>query len=348
MTSAESALRFFPGGLEQTPAPPGVNPVGAPPPPPLRADARGPNPACVRLASSGPSVRIGESRVGVGQPVYVIAEIGINHNGSFDLAVKLIEGAVRAGCNAVKFQKRTPELCVPPEQWNIERDTPWGRMTYLDYKRKIELGEREFAGIERVCKSLGIPWFASCWDPQSIEFIERFDPPCHKVASASLTDEELLGALRRTGRPLILSTGMSTADEIDGAVDFLGTDDLLIAHATSTYPCPVEELNLRMIQTLGRWYPECPIGYSGHETGLAPTWAAVALGATFVERHVTLDRAMWGTDHAASVEIGGLSRLVEQIRDIEGSLGDGIKRVYPSEIPIKNKLRRVSAPVATP
>jgi N-acetylneuraminate synthase len=290
-----------------------------------------------------PRVRIGERWVGEGEPVFVIAEIGINHNGSLDLAVKLIEGAVRAGCDAVKFQKRTPELCVPREQWGIERETPWGRMSYLDYKRRIEFGEREFIAIDRVCRTLGVPWFASCWDPQSVEFMERFAPPCYKIASASLTDHELLRGLRRTTRPLIASTGMSTALEIDAAVELLGSEELLVAHATSTYPCPVDELNLRMIQTLKEWYPECPIGYSGHETGLAPTWAAVALGATFVERHITLDRAMWGTDHAASVELGGLVRLVEHIRDIERSLGDGVKRVYASEIPIRNKLRRVPA-----
>jgi N-acetylneuraminate synthase len=292
----------------------------------------------------GAAVRIGSRWVGENQPVYVIAEIGINHNGSLELAEKLIEGAAQAGCDAVKFQKRTPELCVPRDQWAIERDTPWGRMTYIDYKRRVEFGEREFTHIERVCRKLGMPWFASPWDVPSVEFLERFAPPCYKVASASLTDHELLAAMRETGRPLIMSTGMSTAREIDAAVEQVGTDDLLIAHATSTYPCPVDELNLRMIQTLKRWYPECPIGYSGHETGLAPTWAAVALGATFVERHITLDRAMWGTDHAGSVEIGGLGRLVDQIRDVERSLGDGVKRVYASEIPIRRKLRRHGSP----
>jgi N-acetylneuraminate synthase len=294
----------------------------------------------------GAAVRIGPRWVGENQPVYVIAEIGINHNGSLELAEKLIEGAALAGCDAVKFQKRTPELCVPRDQWAIERDTPWGRMTYIEYKRRIEFGEREFTHIERVCRRLAIPWFASSWDVPSVEFMERFAPPCYKVASASLTDDELLASLRETGRPLIISTGMSTAREIDSAVEQIGTDELLIAHATSTYPCPVDELNLRMIQTLKRWYPECPIGYSGHETGLAPTWAAVALGATFVERHITLDRAMWGTDHAGSVEIGGLGRLVDQIRDVERSLGDGVKRVYESEIPIRRKLRKQSSPRA--
>ena len=297
------------------------------------------------LSWSGPRVRIGGREVGEEQPVFVVAEIGINHNGSLELCEKLIEGAFRAGCDAVKFQKRTPELCVPLEQWNVMRDTPWGRMTYIDYKRKIEFGLPEFEQVDRVCRRLSIPWFASCWDIPSIELIERFDPPCYKAASASLTDHELLRAMKATGKPLMISTGMSSIEEIDAAVSAVGHKNLLIAHSTSTYPCPVHELNLRMIRTLKREYPRCPIGYSGHETGLAPTWAAVALGATFVERHITLDRAMWGTDHAASVELSGLERLVGQIRDVERAVGDGIKRVYDSELPIRAKLRRVPGAV---
>jgi len=291
-------------------------------------------------------VRIGDRPVGEGERVFVIAEIGINHNGSLEVARKLIDGAVLAGADAVKFQKRTPELCVPREQWQLERDTPWGRMSYLDYRRKVEFGEREYAAIDRHCRERGILWFASCWDEQAVDFMERFDPPCYKAASASLTDHELLRCKKATGRPLILSTGMSTIEEIHAAVSAAGRDELLIAHATSTYPCPVEQLNLKMIGTLRHLYPECPIGYSGHETGLAPTWAAVTLGACFVERHVTLDRAMWGSDQAASVEVGGLMRLVANIRDIERSLGDGIKRVYPGELPQIEKLRRVKTRLA--
>jgi N-acetylneuraminate synthase len=291
-------------------------------------------------AAREPVVSIADRAVGRGQPVYVIAEIGINHNGSLDICEKLIEGAVQAGCDAVKFQKRTPELCVPLEQWNVTRDTPWGRLTYIDYKRRIEFGHEEFVQIDRICRRLAVPWFASAWDVPSVEFLERFEPPCYKAASASLTDHSLLRVMKGTARPMILSTGMSTRDEIDAAVQAVGQERLLIAHATSTYPCPVDELNLRMICTLEHAYPSCPIGYSGHETGLAPTWAAVALGATFVERHITLDRAMWGTDHAASVELQGLVRLVAQIRDVEKAVGDGIKRVYASEEPVKRKLRR--------
>lgn len=291
-------------------------------------------------------VKIGNKLVGDGQPVFIIAEIGINHNGSLEIAKKMIDGAVHAGCDAVKFQKRTPEICVPKDQWNIERETPWGRMTYLEYRYKVEFNKEDYAEIDRYCKAKGILWFASCWDEPSVDFMEQFDPPCYKAASASLTDIELLKKKKSTGRPLIISTGMSTMEEIEAAVEAIGTDNLLIAHATSTYPCPPEELNLRMIHTLKAKYPMCPIGYSGHETGLATTWAAVALGATFIERHITLDRAMWGTDQAASVELGGLERLVANIRDIEKAMGDGIKRVYDSEIGPRKKLRRVQSTVS--
>lgn len=286
-------------------------------------------------------VQIENYAVGDGESVFVIAEIGINHNGSIEIAKQMIDGAVAAGCNAVKFQKRTPELCVPRDQWNIERDTPWGRMTYIAYRHKVEFTLEQYADIDRYCRERKILWTASCWDEEAVNFMEHFDPPFYKAASASLTDHDLLVAMKKTQRPLIISTGMSTMDEIEDAVELLGTDNLLIAHATSTYPCKVEELNLRMIPTLQSIYPTVPIGYSGHETGLVPTWAAVALGASFVERHITLDRAMWGTDQSASVEMGGLKRLVANIRDIEQSLGDGVKRVYEGEIPIRKKLRRV-------
>ncbi len=285
-------------------------------------------------------VKVADRWIGEGMPVFVIAEIGINHNGSLALAKKMIDGACFAGCDAVKFQKRTPELCVPREQWHVERDTPWGRMSYIEYRQRMEFGFEEFAEIDRHCRERGIIWFVSCWDEAAVDFIAQFDPPLYKAASASLTDHRLLQKMRQTGKPLMISTGMSTPEEIEQAVKATGTDNLLIAHSTSSYPCKPEELNLRMIQTLKQRFPNNPIGYSGHEIGLAPSWAAVALGATFLERHLTLDRAMWGTDQAASVEVMGMHRLVGNIRDIERSLGDGIKRVYDSEVAVLQKLRR--------
>lgn len=286
-------------------------------------------------------VKVGDRLIGEGEPVFIIGEIGINHNGSLETAKRLIDAAVFAGCDAVKFQKRTPELCVPYDQWTIERETPWGRMTYIDYKYKMEFGAAEYAAIDRYCRERGILWFASCWDEESVDFIEQFNPPLYKAASASLTDLPLLRRMQATGKPLMLSSGMSQMVEIETAVAHLDPFNLLLAHATSAYPCPVEQLNLRMILTLKHRYPDIPIGYSGHEVGLAPTWAAVALGATFVERHITLDRAMWGSDQAASVEVMGLHHLVRDIRDIEKALGDGIKRVYPAEEKMIKKLRRV-------
>lgn len=278
-------------------------------------------------------------QVGEGCPVYVIAEIGLNHNGDVELAKRLIDAAVLAGCDAVKFQKRTPELCVPPEQKDIPRETPWGIMTYLEYRHRVEFGRKEYAEIDRYCRERKIVWFASCWDEPSVDFIKEFDPPAYKVASASLTDAALIRHMVAAGKPVMLSTGMSTMPEIEAAVGLVPNSQLMLFHSTSTYPCPPAELNLRMIKTLQKRF-DCPIGYSGHEVGLQTTLAAVALGAQFVERHITLDRAMWGSDQAASVEPGGFARLVRDIRVIESAMGDGVKKVYDSEIPIRKKLRR--------
>ena len=286
-------------------------------------------------------IKVGARFIGDGHPVFIIGEIGINHNGSVEIAKKIIAGAKHAGCDAVKFQKRTPEICTPKDQWNIERDTPWGRMTYIDYRQKIEFGEKEYTEINNFCNEIGIVWFASCWDELAVDFIEQFNPPLYKTASASLTDFSLLDKHKKLNKPILMSTGMSTIEQIDKAVSFMDKNNLMVAHATSAYPCKNEELNLKMIETLKTKYPDIPIGYSGHEVGLAPTWAAVALGACLVERHITLDRAMWGTDQAASVEVGGMERLVGNIRDIENSLGDGIKKVYDSELGQIKKLRRV-------
>jgi len=286
-------------------------------------------------------IKIGDRMVGDGHPTYIVAEIGINHNGDVEIAKELIKSAHEAGVDAVKFQKRTPEICVPDHQKKQMRDTPWGYISYIEYRNKVEFDQEEYGQIDAYCKSLGIDWLASSWDIPSLEFIDSFNPPAHKVASALLTDHALLRAIKKTGKPVILSTGMSTMDEIEGAVKILDADNLLICHTTSSYPCPPEELNLQMIHTLKDRY-DCPIGYSGHEVGLVPSAIAVAMGACLVERHVTLDRAMWGSDQAASVEPHGVRTLVKYIRVTEKALGDGVKKVYDSEQSSLERLRRYS------
>jgi len=287
-------------------------------------------------------ITLGDRLVGDGHPVYVVAEIGINHNGDLEHAKRLIDAAMLAGVDAVKFQKRTPELCVPPEQRDKMRETPWGYISYMDYRYKVEFGEAEYEAIDQYCGERNLQWFVSVWDEPSVDFMEPYDPVCYKVPSASLTDHELLRKVKGTGRPMLISTGMSTMEQIEAAVEVIGTENLLINHATSTYPCEPEELNLQAIKTLQDKFP-VPIGYSGHEVGLIPTVVAVSLGACSIERHITLDRANWGSDQAASVEPGGIQRLVKYIRVTEQALGDGVKRVYESELESLEKLRRVKA-----
>jgi N-acetylneuraminate synthase len=284
-------------------------------------------------------VKIGDCMVGEGYPTCVVAEIGINHNGDVEIAKLLITAAKHAGVDAVKLQKRTPELCVPLEQQTQMRETPWGYITYLEYRKQMEFGEKEFEIIDRHCRQVGITWFASVWDEPSVDFLERYEPVCYKIPSASLTDLGLLRKIRATGRTKILSTGMSTMEQIRSAVAEIGEENLVITHATSTYPCEPDELNLRMITTLKEEF-NCPIGYSGHEVGLVPSAVAVALGACMVERHITLDRAMWGGDQAASVEPSGFEKLVKYVRVTEAALGDGVKKVYDSELPSLRKMRR--------
>ncbi len=284
-------------------------------------------------------IQIGNHLVGDGHACYVIAEIGINHNGDIDIAKKLIDVVCAAGGDAVKFQKRTVDVVYTPEELARPRESPFGE-TNGDLKRGLEFGQEEYEEIDRYCREKNIPWLASCWDEASVDFIAQFDVPCFKVASASLTDECLLEQIRSKGKPILLSTGMSRLEQVDRAVDCLGKQDLAILHSCSTYPAYYEELNLRVIQTLKQRYG-VPIGYSGHETGIPSSVAGVALGACIVERHVTLDRSMWGSDHAASLEPNGFTRLVRDIRLIETSMGDGVKRVIEREIPIMKKLRRV-------
>ena len=285
------------------------------------------------------TVRIGSIEVGRGLPCFVVAEIGINHNGDVEIAKKLIDVAAAAGCAAVKFQKRTVDVVYTVEELARVRESPFGE-TNGELKRGLEFDEDDYREIARHCRERGMLWFASCWDEASVDFMEAFDPPCYKIASASLTDDALLAYTRKQGRPVILATGMSTLKQIDHAVEVLGTDQLIILHACSTYPAHYDELNLRVIGQLSARYP-VPVGYSGHETGIPSSVAAVVMGACMVERHLTLDRSMWGSDQSASLEPNGMHRLIRDIRLVETSMGDGVKRVLDRELPIMEKLRRV-------
>ena len=284
-------------------------------------------------------VKIADKTVGDGFPCFIIAEIGINHNGSLLLAKKMIDIAVTTGCDAVKFQKRTVDVVYSKEELARERKSIFGN-TNGDLKRGLEFGKEEYNEIDKYCKQKGIMWFASCWDEQSVDFMEQFDTPCYKIASASLTDDNLLKHTKSKGKPILLSTGMSTMEQIRHAVSVLGEDNLILYHCTSTYPTNADEANLRVIETLRKEFT-CPIGYSGHERGVTPSVLAVALGANSVERHITVDRTNWGSDQAASLEMAGLYHLVRDVRQVPTLMGDGIKVVYKSELPIIEKLRRV-------
>lgn len=286
-------------------------------------------------------MKLGNTKLTKNSNAYIIAEIGINHNGNIDIAKKLIDVAKKAGCDAVKFQKRNPDVCVPEKQKSIMRETPWGYISYLDYKYKVEFEKEEYDIIDEYCKKNEIHWFASPWDVDSVNFLSQYNIPALKVPSASLNDKELLFAMAKTNIPIIISTGMSTQNEVDEAISILKDSELAVLHCVSTYPTPTNELNLNVIKTFQSKYPNFIIGYSGHETGLSTTYAAVAMGAKIIERHITLDRSMWGTDHSASIEPHGLKTLVSNIRDVESALGDGIKAVTPGEVPIREKLRRI-------
>lgn len=283
-------------------------------------------------------VIIGNKTISDDTPCFIIAEIGINHNGSIDLAKRMIDEAVMAGCDAVKFQKRTVTKVYTPEELDTYRPNYYGN-TNRDLKLGLELSYEDYCEIDKYCKTKKIMWFASCWDIDSVDFIEQFDVPCHKIASALLTDDEFLYKIKSTGKPVLLSTGMSTMEEIRHAVSILGEDNLVIYQCTSTYPTEHKEINLRVIEEFRKEF-SCPIGYSGHEKGLLPSILAVELGASSVERHITIDRTLWGSDQAASLEPEGLRRMVRDIREVKNILGNGKKIVYDSEIPVKNKLRK--------
>ncbi len=284
-------------------------------------------------------VKIGDKLVGDGSPCYIVGEIGINHNGDLGIARRLIDVASVAEADAVKFQKRSVDVVYTADELGKPRENPFGP-TNGHLKRGLEFGQDAYQHIDRYCKEKSVAWFASCWDEASVDFMEQFNPPAYKIASASLTDDNLLRHHRATKRPMIVSVGMSTLAQVDHAVEVLGTKDLILLHTTSAYPAKIADLNLRMIPVLRERYG-VPVGYSGHEVGLATSYAAVALGAAMVERHITLDRAMWGSDQAASVEPQGLMKLVRDTRAIELSLGDGVKKVSDDEVPIMKKLRRV-------
>ena len=286
-------------------------------------------------------MRIGDKQIGDENPIFIIAEIGINHNGDMNITKKLIDVAKDAGCDAVKFQKRTIDIIYSKEELARPRESPWGA-TNREQKEGLEFGKDEYAEINKYCKERDILWFASCWDKDSVDFIDQFDPPCYKIASASITDNNLLEHIAKKGKPIIISTGMSTTKEIDEAIRLLEkiTSDILIMHCTSTYPSVLNELNLKVITTLKKKY-KYPIGYSGHSTGIVPPVMAATLGAYAIEKHITLDRAMYGSDQPASIEPPGLKKMVSYIRGCQEALGDGMKKVYDSEIPIKEKLRKV-------
>jgi len=283
-------------------------------------------------------VQIGDKIIGDNHSCFIIAEIGINHNGDIELAKTLIDMAVKNGCDAVKFQKRTIDVVYSAQELAKERTSPFGN-TNGDLKRGLEFGIKEYTQIDEYCKSKGIIWFASCWDEEAVDFIDQFNPPCYKIASASLTDDNLLKYTKSKGRPILLSTGMSTMKQIEHAVKILGEKDLVLYHCTATYPTANEEINLKVIETFRKKF-NCPIGFSGHEKGIAPSLISAVLGANSVERHITIDRTLWGSDHAASLEPSGLFRMVRDIKMMPVLLGDGVKKVYESEVPIIQKLRR--------
>lgn len=287
------------------------------------------------------TIVINDHIIGGDNPVFMVAEIGINHNGSLEIAKKLIDASFACNWHCVKFQKRTPDLCVPENQRNVLRDTPWGRISYLEYRYKVEFGSTEYSYIDKYCTEKPIYWTVSVWDIPSLEFILNYEVPFIKIPSAKLTEHELLRLASQSGKPVILSTGMSTVEEIDKAVEILekhSKGNYILMHTNSAYPVPVEELNLRVINYLRDRY-KCVIGYSGHEYGLEPSVIAVSLGAKIIERHITLDHKMWGSDHAASLEVHAMDMLHKRIKEASKVLGDGVKRVTETELESRKRLR---------
>lgn len=286
-------------------------------------------------------IKLGDAIINETSVPYLIAEIGINHNGDIQIAKRLIDAANATGWNAVKFQKRCPDIAVPEAQKGVMRDTPWGRMTYLEYKKRIEFEKPEYDVINQYCSEKPMAWTASPWDMPSLEFLLQYDVPFIKIASATNDNRDILIEACKSGKPLIVSTGMSTLEEIDATVDLLekyGNGDYILLHTNSSYPAKEEELNLMVMNTLKERY-QCLVGYSGHEMNLEPTVVAAALGARVIERHVTLSHDMWGTDQKASLEIHAMDMLRKRIDSVVRAVGDGEKRIYEGEAAARTKLR---------
>lgn len=272
---------------------------------------------------------------------YFIGEIGINHNGDLQIAKKLIDAIFACNWDCAKFQKRNPDVAVPEKQKSVMRDTPWGRISYIEYKYKVEFGQKEYEYIDKYCKEKPVDWTASVWDIDSLNFLTQFDIPFIKIPSAKITNDELIIDSAKTQIPLCISTGMSTVEEIDKAVNLAKKygKPPIVMHCNSSYPTPHDEVNLKVIPFLSNRYPDCIIGYSGHEKGLEPTVIAIALGAKVIERHITLSHDMWGTDQESSLEVLAMDMLKKRSRDIRIILGSDKKTITKSEIPIRLKLR---------
>jgi len=286
------------------------------------------------------TIKIGNTVIGEDCPIYFIAEIGINHNGDMQIVKKLLDATYITGWNCAKFQKRTPSICVPEHQKNIMRSTPWGDMTYLDYRYRVEFEKEQYDYIDKYCREKPLHWTASVWDKKSLEFILNYDVPFVKIPSAKITDDEILYECARSGKPIFFSTGMSTFEEIDKAVNIVDkcTKEYVLFHTNSSYPAKHEELNLKFIETLKNRYG-CIIGYSGHEYDLEPSVVAAVLGAKIIERHITIDHNLWGSDQAASLEVDGMFKLYNRIADILPTLGNGQKVVTGSELETRKKLK---------
>lgn len=288
-----------------------------------------------------PSIHIGNRVIDDRSPIFFIGEIGINHNGDLQLAKRLIDSAFACGWDCVKFQKRNPDVCVPEPQKGVMRDTPWGRMSYLDYRYRMEFGKEEYDYLDRYCAEKPILWSASAWDLDSLDFLLGYPLGLLKIPSAKLTDSALLEKSCRSGLPVLLSTGMSTLEEIDRAVEILekhGDGNFILMHTNSAYPSPPEDINLRMIPFLRERY-NCIVGYSGHETNLEPTVLAASLGVKVVERHITVSHDLWGSDHFASLEVHAMHMLINRCKDVDVLLGDGVKRLTGKELEVRRKLR---------